>query len=94
MVDLNISTMAWGLPLKVLAQIYVVLVVFRPYKMAHLTVQQRSYFLKVIGKTHSYVETQRKLPYHFQEHLFPVKAGGNKVQCEKVWSTWYCQKLA
>ena len=45
--DLNISTIrtvAWGLPFQELAQTYVVLVVFSPYKMApHLFVQQRSF---------------------------------------------------
>ena len=42
--DLNISAVAWGLPFQVLAQIYVVLVVFSPYKVApHLSVQQHSF---------------------------------------------------
>ena len=50
--NLNISTEAWGFPFHVLAQIYVVLVVFSPYKMApQISVQQRSlFFLKFICK--------------------------------------------
>ena len=42
--ELNVGAVVWGLPFQVPAQIYVVLVVFSPYKMApHLSVQQRSF---------------------------------------------------
>ena len=67
------------------------LAVFSPYKMpTHLSVQQRSFISKGIGKP-AVMWKPEKVYHSFSTSTYSYQKPGDQVQAGKVWSTWHCK---